>query len=398
MTTQDFKRNIDFTTLPSNIAAGGDHNNLVDLTEPQADSASTGKGLTLFTTDTGLNVPDVPDPTVAGYSKWVRYIWIRAPFAGSGAAAKLYTWNPETTHDAILLFWQLQTADIVAIDIAIAAATAASTTADTNASNAVATANAASTVATTANTNATTAAANALSALNTGTAAQSTANTALANAASAVTTANAASAVANANVPVSKLTPGTTPGMTYRANATNAAMEFFNPTDNYAMLSEIKAAGDSAKNSAGVNASVVWIGAATSYRIINTINVNGVVNGTAMVVLDATTGIFTLQKGTYYVRAKAACNANAGAIKHTLTVKNVSAASWVLTGFPCVETATNANKYAEVLGYLTPAGTTQYALDHIFDTARAAGIGSPANSGPGVFQEYYCTLEIVKLQ
>jgi hypothetical protein len=97
-TTQDFVKGIDFTALNPQTAA--EHNQLIELAQPYSVTDDTGIGLLLVTSDTALGVADIPDPTVAGYTKWERYGWVRrlhptAPIK----TAMLYVWCSATTTD-----------------------------------------------------------------------------------------------------------------------------------------------------------------------------------------------------------------------------------------------------------------------------------------------------------
>lgn len=161
LTAFDFTKGVDFSALAS--ATGSDHNNLIDAGTPRSDSATEGKGLNIWTVDSALDTPIVPD--AAGTTKWKRYTWIRVPFAGAASKTPtLYGWNEDAASDATLLKWLPITADLSTIesdiatlqsDLITAAAVAAEalTTAGqayTAANNALNIANAAQTDATTA--------------------------------------------------------------------------------------------------------------------------------------------------------------------------------------------------------------------------------------------------------
>lgn len=216
-TSQDLLRNIDFTALiPANA---GDHNSLVDSTIPESD-----KGINLWSVDTALDTPDVPDPTInASYTKFKRYLWLRKPHStASNTNVILYGWNDDlAVSDITFLKWVaiVDIEDLQAdINTALANASAAVTTANnanttagnaaTQAANAVVTANAAAATAATAGADAATASASAATA-------QSTANTAL-------STAQAANAP---KTPAGALAVGT-PGQLVRTNAGGTAAEW----------------------------------------------------------------------------------------------------------------------------------------------------------------------------
>jgi microcystin-dependent protein len=134
MTTQDLTKGIDITGLED--VTGSEMDQLVDVARTAAD-----KGLTLVTTDTALNTPEVPDPnTPDGMAItptwWTRYLWIRKPFDNTGTL-KVYAWNDEATSDATLLKWyNLGTIAEAALAAAVAAQTTADI-ADTNANTAL---------------------------------------------------------------------------------------------------------------------------------------------------------------------------------------------------------------------------------------------------------------------
>ena len=147
---QDVVKGVDFTALSPQTAA--EHNQLVDLATPYAESSSVGVGFILTTTDSASNTPDVPDPTAGGdYNKWARYMWNRRPFTGeSDKSCKLYSWNDDATSDATYLKWQLSD-PASNTTIGGGAGTPLQTAIDTintNANNAVADASSASSTAT----------------------------------------------------------------------------------------------------------------------------------------------------------------------------------------------------------------------------------------------------------
>lgn len=201
MNVNDFITGLDFTALGS--ATAGDHNNLIEQSTPNAD-----RGLIIWTKDTALDTPDVPDPTAgASYVKGKRYIWLRIPHSSATSRrGRLYSWNDDATSVITYLKWSDTSyddtdvlADIAALQVdvadAITTANSASSTAAsaaTNAATALTTATAANTTATTASSNATTALSTATSAQTDADAAQASADSALANAAAAQTTADGA--------------------------------------------------------------------------------------------------------------------------------------------------------------------------------------------------------------
>lgn len=203
MVVTDFDKGLDFSALGS--ATGADHNNLIDLAVPHSD-----KGICIWSTDTALNTPDVPDPTSGlTFNKWKRYIWIRVPHSSAtDKKPTLYAWNDNAASVTTYLKWLDTTFDDTDILAAIAilqtdvddanntanSASATASSAATNAATALTNSVAANTTAVSAAADAVTALDNSTTAQTTATAAQATADSALANAAAAQTTADTASA------------------------------------------------------------------------------------------------------------------------------------------------------------------------------------------------------------
>ena len=99
MITQDFVKGLDLTG--QNAIGATQLNQMVDLARTGSD-----KGLVLWTEDTALNTPDVPNPdaNIGGVFPiwWKRYVWVRKLFnAGSYA----YVWDGDATPDATYLNW-----------------------------------------------------------------------------------------------------------------------------------------------------------------------------------------------------------------------------------------------------------------------------------------------------
>lgn len=188
LTSQDFVHGVDFTGV--NPATGADHNNLVDVAAPVLDSATEGKGIAIWTIDSALGVPVVPNtPAVV---KWKRYIWIRVPFAGATIKApSIYVWNDDAPNDATYRRWLVNATDFTDIQAQIDAIVADVTTVEGIANGAAAMASAANILASNANLNA-------IAANNTANAAAANATTALANAATAQATAVTAGTLATA--------------------------------------------------------------------------------------------------------------------------------------------------------------------------------------------------------
>lgn len=100
--TQIFKKQIDITALTS--LNGSEVNQLFE-TGLFEDS----KGGIIYTIDTALDTPNVPDPDLADgmgvIPIWLkRFIWMRIPFDDS-QVVKLYTWHPYGASVATFLQW-----------------------------------------------------------------------------------------------------------------------------------------------------------------------------------------------------------------------------------------------------------------------------------------------------
>lgn len=170
LTNQYFITGIDFTTLGQ--VSSGSLNSAVNGATTAAD-----KGIVLVTTDTAVNVPDIPD--TATYPEFKKHLWLRLPFNNTYKPL-LYCWN-NAINDWSLLIVDVFTIEALAQE-ANDNATAALNTANATNSNLSAVTN----VANSANLSATqavTTANNALSLANgaqaTSTSANNNANTAL---------------------------------------------------------------------------------------------------------------------------------------------------------------------------------------------------------------------------
>jgi hypothetical protein len=194
--TQDLLNNVDYTVFPRLSAAELNlgFSQLVPNTNGTINDGSVGVGGMVFTADTALNTPQVPNAaTIGGTPKWQGYLWIRIPFSSTaGTVAPIgYFWNNSKGNDATFLKWQSTQVDLTAVNAAITALQAAVTTAQT-------TATAANNTANTALTNSAAAQTTATAANNTANAAATASGTALTNAATALTAANSATSTANA--------------------------------------------------------------------------------------------------------------------------------------------------------------------------------------------------------
>lgn len=201
LSNQFFVKGLDFTGFVT--AAATDFNNLVDLAMLKSDTASEGKGVIVWTKDSALDTPIVPDATTITTFK--RCIWVRIPHATATSKIPLfYGWNDDSVSDPTYLKWSRIEADLSAIEADITAleadiatvegiannANSAVSIANTNAATALADSASALATANTANTNATQAITDSAAAQADANAAQTTADTALTNANAAQVTAN----------------------------------------------------------------------------------------------------------------------------------------------------------------------------------------------------------------
>lgn len=99
---QDFVKGVDVTGLPE--VNDTELNQLVD-----AAVVANDRGLIIASTDSALDVPDVPDPNAdPAQDKWKRYVWKRTPDASAtDKRPMLYQWEDDADSDATLLKWKL---------------------------------------------------------------------------------------------------------------------------------------------------------------------------------------------------------------------------------------------------------------------------------------------------
>ena len=227
----DFTNGIDFTIYATQTAAM--HNQLVSNGVP-----ATDRGMTIVTTDTALNTPDVPNPDLdpgGSYLKLKRFLWIRRPHSTASDTTPLsYVWNENAVSHATYRKWVRSVSDTASLQAEIDALDVRVTAVEASAASALATANAANATAATASVNATNALANASSAGTTANTALTTANIANTTATTANTTANTALTTATA----AKATADTA-----TANITNIQTQLKVATSGSVALNTIVAAG-----------------------------------------------------------------------------------------------------------------------------------------------------------
>lgn len=372
LTTKDFLKGVDFTGI--NPATGANHNDLIELAIPLLDTNNDGKGLCVFTNDTALNAPVVPD--AATYTKWKRYLWIRKVWQSQPV---LYAWQDDGLSNLGFLKWKQMVVDTAtlqaAIDAAVITANAAS-----------ATANAANVASAQANTNANTAANNASAALITANNASSAATAASTSAAAsqttatgAQTTANTALAAANATKSVAAaLTPGTA-GQKVRTNVGATAAEWYDELNNYVKISDRKANGTGAGAAAN----------GANNRAITTIDNDAGAN------ITVATPAFTLKKGIWKVEIIVPCSSTSG---NRANLIKTSDSSIVLNGTSVLSPGASSTFYSHIRGVITLAVDTQFWISHYFNgaDANAYALGR-ASSVADASQEVYTVAEFWKL-
>lgn len=203
---QDFTNGIDYTSGPLSATLLNQGFSL--LVGNFAPDLGSGLAPIIWTLDTALNVPNVPNPST-GKSGWTRYFWMRLPFftGATQSPGQIYTWNDDAINDATYLKWISTSFDDTAILAQLTVLTTqvntalnAAATANTNSTNALNNANSAVTVANNAANSVAAATAAASAASLAATAANNTANAASTSAAAANAVASAAQTSAtNAN-------------------------------------------------------------------------------------------------------------------------------------------------------------------------------------------------------
>ncbi len=233
LSPQDLFHGVDITGI--NPVNPGDLNNLVDNAAPVSDSGNEGKGLNLWTIDSALGVPRVPNAPVT--TKWKRYIWIRIPFTGVTDSPRIYAWNDNVTSDTTYLKWKEILIDVTVFQAQINQALSEAQTAQSTSNTALATANTANSAASTAFALATSAETNAQSAISNATVSLDQANSALSTANIAKAAADNAVSIAGTKRDVAAvLNPGTA-GQYIRTKADASAAEWFDQINQYVKVS-----------------------------------------------------------------------------------------------------------------------------------------------------------------
>lgn len=357
---QNFNKGTDFTGL-STINAS-DLNQSVDNATCYLDNANEGKSINLWTKDSALDTPRVPDPGSVT-TAWKRFIWIRVLLDGS--KAKLYVWNDSINSDPTYLKWEDVSTDTTTIEDEIAAIQADITTVQADVATANATANAASALANTASTTAATANA-------TATTASSNATTALADAASASADADAALAAATSAQATATAAQSTATA------ANNAATA--NRNVRYVKITETQ--------NKGTNAGAAATGKNT--RVLNT------EDSDAGNLASVAAGVVTLAAGTYQVHA---WSVGFNITAHQLLLVKDSDNTTLLTGSSACTNNNDINDMSTLSGLITLSVATAIRLDDYFGSSGSAtDLGKACNVHPdGGGKEIYALLELIKL-
>lgn len=381
LSTQDLLHGVDMTGI--NPVAASDLNHLIDLSAPVLDDSSNGKGLNLWTIDSAVGVPIVPNATVT--TKWKRYLWIRIPNVGdSNTIPFVYAWNDNASSISTYLKWQKIAIDKTYVDTQIAAVSTVANTAQTTATTALNLSTSNVTQSQQALTNSIAAQNDATNALAQATAANTLSTTLQTNLATTnstlatvQTTANTALNNTNA-LPVANLVAGAS-GQRLRTNDGATAVQWYNDPDNYVKLTE--------SHASGVNGAVTG-GATWNRRVLTTVNNNS----GSLVSLNAGTGAITFNNaGTYRINVRSTVGGNVNG--HQLRFTN--GAAKVIYGLS-ENNATGSSDTAYLLGIVTASLSEVFFVDHYTQSAvGSGGMGLAASSGAG---EVYCEVEIVRIQ
>lgn len=360
---QNFNKGTDFTGL-STINAS-DLNQVVDNATCYLDNASEGKSINLWTVDSALNTPRVPDPS-AVTSAWKRFFWIRIPYTGATDKKPIiYAWNDDVTSDATYLKWIDTANDLTDIEADIAALQADVTTLQADVVTANATANAANTLANTASTTATTA--------------NATATTASANATTALSDAADASADAVAAAAAAAAAQATATAAQSTATAANTAATA-NRNVRYVKITETQ--------NKGTNGGAAATGKNT--RALNT------EDSDAGNLASLAAGVVTLAAGTYQVHA---WSVGFNITAHQLLLVKDSDNTTLLTGSSACTNNTDINDMSTLSGLITLSVATAIRLDDYFGSNNTTtDLGKACNVHPdGGGKEVYALLELIKL-
>lgn len=397
--TQDFVNGIDYTTqdLSGSLLNSG----FAFLSGNTQVDGGSGVVPVIWTLDTALGVPNVPDPTSDVTAiKWKHYIWFRLPFNTDAASAGIiYTWNDASASVPTFAKWKSTAFDDAAIlaQLAVLAtnvATAlnAANTANANSSNALNQASAAVTVATNAAGQIATVQTQANAASTAAAQANTLAQQASSLAQSAVASANAAVSAATANKLITQITSGTS-GQSIRTNDAGSSLEYFNIINSIAVLQEQQALG----------APGTLLGQGQGAAII--VKLNTKVSDTGGLVTNLSAGgVFTLAKGIYRVSGVVTiARLTAGTSLLIPAIQNTGTSAIIFYGAMCSVLGTTAVAQARLEGFITSAGGDTFALvlsnvDNTGPGQLACGLpqsNNGAGTKPGV--EMYSQISLQKI-
>jgi len=365
-TIQDLAHGIDFTGI--NPATGGDHNDLVDLAAPIADTIFEGKGLNLWSIDSAIDTPRVPDPTGLGATKWKRYTWTRIPHPVALTFVPiLYVWNDNAPNHITFLKWVQVISDTAGLQTQITNLANQIATVQSTAVNAQTIANQANTTANTANTNS---------------------QNALNQIAGAVTTANQAKASADqATTDVANLTAS----VATLSGQVNTVVNTNIPTIN-ALHQSFAALAEQAPQTVDLGN----IAAGQNTRDINTVN-----SDNRGLVTLAAGKINFVAVGNYYIKAIIPFVPNGGAISLQSYIKKDSDNSLLVQGTSVVAANGGNTKYTIAEGIINISAPGETIRIDMHSSAALGKLGLAASNGganfPAASVEVYTKVIIIKL-
>lgn len=357
MTSQNLVKQIDLTGLTEVTAS-----QIMQLLETAL--FANDKGIIIETQDTGIGIPDVPDPTQGELEGvdvefWTRFEWVRKPHADAGPEAIVYHyfWNPLKAADATLLQWEtpytaIELAQSTANDAVADAATAVeqANTATTLAQTVEAVANSAQTLAT----------------------ANEAAITVLDGRVDAAET-----TITNHETRITALEAGSSEE---EDPVTPSSLGLSKAPVDFAFLKEVQASG----TQGGTFNSGAWV--------TRTLNQENQVGATG-ITLNADNS-FSLIRGTYLIEAEAPAF---GVERHQAKLYNESTGTDVAFGsssYAGDSTVASIQSVSKINAIVTITSTQDFSIMHKCETSQANnGLGEPASLG----SEVYTQVKITKL-
>jgi hypothetical protein len=368
MTSQNLVKQIDLTGLEEVTAS--EINQLLE-TALLADD----KSINLYTTDTALNTPEVPDPTQGELEGvdvefWTRFQWIRIPHSSAGAESKVkhYFWNPNATSITTYLKWQSPdddldnlADDVDALEDDLNALDETVTTLTTSVTTAI-----------TAGEDATAAVATLTTTVNNLDQRVSNAETDITNLNTAVTNLSN-----NLSTPIA-IAKGGTGAATVNAACTNLGLD--KAAVAFAIIKDIKAQN----TNGGVFAAGAW-----ATRTLNTLTTTGDTD------ISISDNQITLLRGTYLIEAEAPAF---GVLYHQAKLYNVSTGTD--TAFGSTEFSQQSDDpvqtKSKIMHIVSIDSTQIFEIRHKNNGANGetTGLGQAANLG----SEIYTQVKITRLQ